>query len=56
MMTKKIDEIQAVSLSFLQPQQQQQQQPYVKPHQQLQSVQSVVSSTYPYITDSTKSK
>ena len=55
MMTKKIDEIQAVSLSFLQPQQQQQQ-PYVKPHQQLQSVQSVVSSTYPYITDSTKSK
>ena len=58
MMTKKTDEIQAVSLSFLQPQQQQQRQPHQQPHQQpqqqLQSVQLVVSSSYPHIIDITK--
>ena len=57
MMTKKAAEIQAVSLSFLQPQQQQQQ-PHQQPHQQsqqqLQSVQLVVSSSYPHIIDITK--
>ena len=57
MMTKKTDEIQAVSLSFLQPQQQQQRQPHQQPHQQpqqqLQSVQLVVSSSYPHIIDIT---
>ena len=56
-MTKKAAEIQAVSLSFLQPQQQQQQ-PHQQPHQQsqqqLQSVQLVVSSSYPHIIDITK--